>query len=200
MLLTQLFQNPEMFFFVVLALIIAITGHEFSHAYAADRLGDPTARYLGRVSLNPLKHLDPIGSLMLLVVGIGWGRPVPFNPDNLANPKRDSAIISFAGPLSNFVLAGVIALVYRLIGLPSLAEFAASAVFYNLMLGVFNLLPFHPLDGFKIVYGLLPFNLAYQWLQMQNYGIYILIFMMFTGTTGRILQPLIYFSFSLLGF
>ncbi|RJR28008.1 site-2 protease family protein [candidate division WWE3 bacterium] len=201
MFISLLLQNPLIFVLVAAALIVSITFHEFAHAFSADKLGDPTARYLGRVSLNPVKHLDPIGTMLLLFVGFGWGRPVPFNPINLQNPKRDSAIISFAGPLSNFVLAFVFALLFRFVGgVGLIGDFLYLSTFYNLLLGFFNLFPFHPLDGFKVVYGLLPMNLAYQWLQMQSYGMYILLFMIITGTTGSIMGPLVSFSLRLLGF
>jgi len=105
MLLELLFSNPLIFILVAAALILSISVHEFAHAYVADKLGDPTPRYLGRVTLNPKAHLDPIGTLLLVVAGFGWGKPVPFNPNNLSNPKRDAALISFAGPLSNFFMA-----------------------------------------------------------------------------------------------
>ena len=201
MFLNLLFENPLVFILVAAALILSLTFHEFAHAYVADHLGDPTARYLGRVTLNPIKHLDPIGTMLLLFVGFGWGRPVPFNPANLNNPKRDAALISFAGPGSNFLLAILFAILYKFFGnVGILGDFMYLATFYNLLLGLFNLFPFHPLDGFKVVYGLIPMNLAYQWLQMQSYGMYILIFMIFTGTTSTIMQPLVSFSLKILGF
>src|SRR5688572_2528428 len=104
-MLGDLFNNPLSFFLWLVALTIAITIHEFAHAYTADRLGDPTPRLQGRLTLNPLAHLDPMGTLMMLLVRFGWGKPVQFDPFNLRNPRRDGAIISLAGPVSNFLLA-----------------------------------------------------------------------------------------------
>jgi Zn-dependent protease len=98
-----LFQNPQFFVLVAVALIASISIHEFSHAFASNVLGDSTAKNMGRLTINPKAHLDPMGTVFLLLVGFGWGRPVPFNPMNLKNPKRDSALISLAGPLSNFI-------------------------------------------------------------------------------------------------
>jgi len=172
---------------VACSLVFSLSVHEFAHAYIADKLGDSTSRYLGRLTLNPLAHLDPLGMLMLLIIGIGWGKPVPFNPGNLANPKRDSAIIAFAGPASNFILAVIFSVLFRTVGtIPLVSLFLYLTVFYNLLLGIFNLLPIHPLDGFKIVYGLLPGNLAIQWLQTQSFGVVILIIMLLTNSFGRI--------------
>src|SRR3989338_3130137 len=109
-MISSLFSNPLLLIIYLISLLVAITIHEFSHAYFADKLGDPTARLMGRISLNPLVHLDPLGTLMLFLVGFGWGKPVQFDPFNLANPRRDAAVISFAGPLSNIILANALSL------------------------------------------------------------------------------------------
>src|SRR3990172_11954241 len=101
----ELFNNPLSFVFWLLGLTVAITVHEFAHAYAAERLGDPTPRLMGRLTLNPLAHLDPLGTLMLLIARFGWGKPVQFDPFNLRHPRRDSALISLAGPASNLIMA-----------------------------------------------------------------------------------------------
>lgn len=198
MLIQFLFSSPLLFVLMVGALIVSITIHEFSHALASDLLGDPTARSMGRLTLNPKAHLDPIGTLLLLLTGIGWGRPVPFNPLNLKNPKRDSAIIAFSGPLSNFILAVLVSLLLRFIG-GTVAGFLYMVVFYNLILGFFNLMPVNPLDGFKVVAGLLPQELFYQWMQIAPYGSYILLFLILSRTIGKILDPLVRFSLTLLG-
>lgn len=202
MLIGLLFENPAVFFLVVAALVISLSIHEFAHAYVADKLGDDTARLLGRVTLDPRSHLDPVGSLMLLFAGFGWGRPVPFNPINLKNPKRDSAIIAFAGPLSNFILFFAVGLIFKIIGGSGLMFhlgsggnlillFLSYVLFYNIVLGVFNLLPIHPLDGFKVVAGLLPNSLYFQWMQMQQYGVFLLLILIVTGATSVILEPFI---------
>lgn len=139
----------------IFALVFAITVHEFSHAWMANYLGDPTAKYEGRISLNPLRHLDPMGTLMLFLIHIGWGKPVPVNPHNFRHPKRDEAKVAFAGPLANLLTAIVFSVPFK--------YFADSPDFFvifrlshalfsmSILLCVFNLLPFPPLDGSKII-------------------------------------------------
>jgi len=201
MLFKLLLSQPIIFLFVITALVICISLHEFAHAYIADKLGDNTPRLLGRVTLNPLAHLDPLGTLLLIVAGFGWGKPVPFNPINLKHPKRDSALIAFAGPLSNFVLASTLGLLLHLIGQgqPVLYGFLYLTIFYNIVLGVFNLIPIHPLDGFKVVAGLLPTSLYLQWMQMQGYGTLILLFLVFTRSINVVVEPIINIFMNLLG-
>lgn len=188
-----------------LALLFSITIHEFSHAYVANKLGDATAKNLGRLSLNPLAHLDPLGTLTLLLVGFGWGKAVPVNYYNLKNPTRDAALISLAGPGSNFTMAIGLTVLVKLSELimssntPSIpasivlimSTFVYPIILYNLVLGVFNLIPVEPLDGFKIVNGMLPPKLAVQWVQLAPYGLYILILLMVTGATSSIIYPVI---------
>jgi Zn-dependent protease len=199
-LLQLLLENPIVFVLVVLALVFSITIHEFAHAFVATKLGDSTAKNMGRVSLNPLAHLDPLGTLMLVFVGFGWGKPVPFNPYALKNPKVESALISVAGPVSNFILAVILAVIARFVPSDSIFfAFIYLTIFYNLILGIFNLLPLHPLDGFKVVYGILPQNLAWQWQQTEQYGIYVLILLVLTRSTGAIITPLVNFGLTLLG-
>ena len=161
-MLSYLFTNPLSFLIFLAALFLAISIHEAAHAWAADRLGDPTARFSGRLTLNPFAHLDPLGTLMLFLFGFGWGKPVPVDYYNLRQPRRDAALISLAGPLSNLVLAIFISLVWRLgiyFSPPSgqiFSFFFLPLLQLNLVLGVFNLLPLNPLDGGKILTGLLP--------------------------------------------
>ena len=112
-MLGLLFSDPRTFVLVIFALIISITIHEFAHAFVADKLGDPTARALGRVTLDPRAHLDPLGTILLIVAGFGWGRPVPFDPSYLKNPKKDSALIALAGPVSNFLLAILLTFLFK---------------------------------------------------------------------------------------
>lgn len=193
-------QNPQLGILLMVALIVSLTFHEFSHAFVADKLGDPTAKNMGRLTLNPLAHLDPLGTLFLLVARFGWGKPVPFNPLNLKNPRRDAALISLAGPVSNFILATIASFIIRLVKADSLlGGFLYLVVFYNLILGIFNLIPVGPLDGNKIVYGFLPTNLAIQWQEIQRYGMFILLFLVLTNTTSLILSPLVDLSMKLLG-
>jgi len=150
------------------AVVIALTVHEFAHAYVADRLGDPTARALGRVTLNPLSHLDPVGTILLVVMHFGWGRPVPVDTRYLANPKRDMLMIAAAGPAINVATAVVVGLSLRLAG-SALRESDTGAPIYpglqalvllSLLLAFFNLLPIPPLDGSKVLMGLLPTPIA----------------------------------------
>lgn len=197
-MLSYLFTSPLYFLIYLVAILVAITVHEFAHAWAANRLGDPTARLAGRVSLNPLAHLDPLGTLALLIFGFGWGKPVPFDTYNLKNPRRDSALISFAGPATNFILAIFLSIVIRLGHLflgPSayLLEIVLTPfVFLALTLAVFNLLPFHPLDGGKVIVGLLPEKLAYQWDEiLQRFGFYLVVFLILPLFGGSSLVTLI---------
>lgn len=187
----------DIFWFI--SLLLALTVHEYAHARVADRLGDPTARLAGRLSLNPLRHLDLMGTLFLLVTKFGWGKPVPIDPFNLRNPRRDQMLISLAGPLTNFATAILIALVSRVFVLFLSPDFttyylllATSLVAVNLSLGLFNLLPIYPLDGFHVVTGLLPENKAAEWQSTQNYGWLILLAVMFLPlTSGRTLLDLV---------
>lgn len=201
-MLDLLFVNPLEFLAVAGLLIMAISIHEFSHAFAADSLGDPTPRLMGRLTLNPLAHLDPIGLLLLLFIGFGWGKPVPFDPFNLRNPKKDAAIISFAGAFSNLLMAFTSSLVLQMIAnLPLLGlnlfltEILKTFIYFNVILAVFNLLPVHPLDGFKVVAGLLPQKLYRDWMELERYGMIILLFLIFpfygTAPIARIISPIV---------
>ena len=165
--------------YFLFGLVIAITIHEFAHAATADRLGDPTPRSQGRLTLNPLAHLDPVGTIMLLLFRFGWGKPVVFDPYNLAHPRRDTGIISFAGPISNLLLASLLSLGLRFLPLPlALQPLLYITIFLNLTLAVFNLVPVYPLDGEKILAALLPRDLAYEYQAVMNrYGTFILIFL-----------------------
>jgi Zn-dependent protease len=162
-------------------LIVAITIHEFSHALTADRLGDPTPRSFGRLTLNPLKHLDLIGTIMIFLVHFGWGKPVPIDTYNLKNPKRDEMLISLSGPASNLILAALLSLIIRFVPLNLLATFIIStAIQFNILLAVFNLIPIPPLDGSKILLNLLPTSVSEQWQEAFNqYGFILLIVFLF---------------------
>lgn len=158
------------------ALLIALTIHEFAHAWMADRLGDPTPQLQGRLSLNPLKHLDPVGTLMLLFFRFGWGKPVEFDPYNLRHPRRDAALISLAGPAVNLILAAVCSLLVKFTPLNSWAILFVPLILININLAIFNLLPVPPLDGAKILYGILPRDWADEYNDfMGRYGTILLI-------------------------
>lgn len=185
-MLNYLFTNPLLFFTYLIALFTALTIHEFAHAWMADRLGDPTARLQGRLSLNPFVHLDGMGLVMMLVFGFGWGKAVPFVPFNLKNPHKDAALISFAGPGSNLLLALILSLVLKSLNFFNLnlltiigSYFLVPMIIYNVFLGIFNLLPINPLDGFKIVAGILPEEKVHEWLSLERYGIIFLMLILF---------------------
>ncbi|MCD5397177.1 MAG: site-2 protease family protein [Candidatus Pacebacteria bacterium] len=158
MIILLLFTNPLLFFMVVVSIVFALTIHEYSHAQVADSLGDHTARHQGRLTINPLAHLDPFGTLLLLLVGFGWGRPVPFNPFNLRNQKWGPGLIALAGPFSNFLMATIVGLSLRFFEMPNIALVIFFSVFIwlNILLGVFNLMPIFPLDGSHILSALFP--------------------------------------------
>lgn len=210
MLISLLFDNPIVFLVTALGLVIAITIHEFAHAWAADKLGDPTPRSQDRLTLNPLAHLDPIGTLMILFAGFGWGRPVLFDPYNLDNPKRDAMLIAAAGPLSNIILASLLAAIIQF-G-PSISPYLNlvtpllyPTIFLNVMLAIFNLIPIHPLDGGKILVGLLPTEWAIDAQDfLSRYGTLILIFLILplgpggVSPVSSLVSPIISFIMNLL--
>lgn len=151
-MLELLFSHPFAFIVLIGAIALAISIHEAAHAFAADYLGDPTPRSLGRTTLNPLAHLDPLGTLVIILTGFfGWGKPAPFDPYNLAHPRRDTALIALAGPVSNLLLAVGLSLILRFLPLPSTLDAISYLVIrLNIGLALFNLLPVPPLDGSKI--------------------------------------------------
>ena len=158
-----------------------MTVHEASHAISANRLGDDTSRLLGRTSLNPLVHLDPIGTIFLFLVGFGWGKPVPVNPNRFKNPILDEVIVSLSGPTSNIVLALFFGLILRIFSQYfsiSLNLLITIIVAINLRLAIFNLLPFPPLDGSKLLQIFMPFN---QYIKIQQYGALILFAIIIFG-------------------
>jgi Zn-dependent protease len=182
-------------------LLISLTIHEAAHAWTADRLGDPTARMLGRVSLNPLVHIDPIGTVLLPLIAsltgaplIGWAKPVPVNMRNLGHPRRDFMIVAAAGPISNLLQAIVAALLLRAaLGAgavqPIVHTLLREAVLVNLLLAFFNLIPVPPLDGGNVALGLLPPRLAAVYGQVRQYGFIVLYALMLTGVASAIIIP-----------
>lgn len=197
--------------FQLLILLFSAVIHEVSHGFVADYLGDPTARLAGRLTLNPLKHLEWFGSfilpLMLYFISggsfiFGWAKPVPYNPYNLKHPERDGGIIAAAGPVSNLIIAGVFSVIYRLSGgvfnqgaLVTLPDLFGIIVLINILLMVFNLVPLPPLDGSKVLFALLG-NRAYQFKAFLNqYGIFLLLIFIFFGF--QFIQPIISWLFQI---
>lgn len=170
--------------FSMAAFLVVITVHEYSHGRVAYMLGDPTAKQQGRLSLNPIKHLDPLGTLMLLITafygrGLGWAKPVPINPYRFRNPRRDMVLTSLAGPAANFVTAFILAkLMY--FSMPSIVIlFIQYAIQLNIVIGIFNLIPIPPLDGSKIIPALLPDSMQQSWFRFEQYGMAILLVLVF---------------------
>lgn len=190
MLLFNLITDPLQFFSFIVALLVAITIHEFSHAWTANYFGDPTAKNMRRITLNPIKHLDLYGTIFLLLAGFGWGKPVMVNPNNFKNPQLDNLTVSLAGPISNLLLATILGLLYRFIDFPTpVAEFLIIIIFFNLVLMIFNLIPIPPLDGSKI-YGLFLKEDTYLFLQQIGTTL-LLAFIIFSSFFYPILPVLL---------
>jgi Zn-dependent protease len=188
----------QMLLLMIPGLLVAVTIHEVAHGWVADRLGDPTARLAGRLTLNPLPHIDPFGALAFIVAGFGWARPVPVNARNLRRPVRDMACVAAAGPLSNFLMAFVglvlTALVTQLVSNPFLAR-PLGGMFYtvytfNLGLAIFNLIPLPPLDGGHFLPYFFPRRSWPLLARVEQYGPMILLLLVFSGATRYILGPL----------
>lgn len=174
------------------ALIIAMSFHEYSHGFVADKLGDPTPRQNGRLTLNPLAHIDPIGLLMLFLIYFGWAKPVPINPYYFKDKRKGVLYVSLAGPVSNLLLAIVTKiLLHFLLDVPVVNEILSSLYMYNLVFAVFNIIPVPPLDGSKVLWSLLPSKQAYLLSQYENFGQIALLLLVITGFIGTIMYPLI---------
>lgn len=181
-------------------LLVAIIFHELAHGMAAYALGDNTAKDAGRLTLNPFKHLDPVGFISMLVFRFGWAKPVPINPFNFKKRKRDTILVSLAGPVSNFIIAILIVLVFKLDIIRNYLVFEILFITlqYNIMLGIFNLLPFPPLDGSKILASMLPNKMEYYFYKYEKYLYIVLIALIFSDLIGKILSPIITFVINLL--
>jgi Zn-dependent protease len=208
----------ESFFFKLSIMLVpgmlAIVCHEVSHGYIAWRFGDPTARMLGRLTLNPIKHIDIFGTLMIFFVGIGWAKPVPVVAENLRNPKRDMIWVAAAGPITNILLATVSALLLR--GLVNFGNPAAPgtplamviepvvlmlafSVYINLLLAIFNMIPVPPLDGGRVLVGLLPYRQAAALSRIEPYGmIVIIVLVFFTNMFSYVVTPFLRLGVQLL--
>lgn len=195
--------------------LLAIMMHEVSHGYVAERFGDPTARLLGRLNLNPFKHLDPIGSIAVFIFGFGWARPVPVNPSNFRRPRKDMVWVALAGPLTNLMLALFSALLLRILGwfdpvspdeaglylqmLTPLKMMVAFSLYINVLLAVFNLLPVPPLDGGRILMGFVPDVYATLLSRLEPFGLVLIVLLVFfTNLWSVVLAPIISFIVMLL--
>ena len=194
-------------------LLLALTLHEYAHGYVAYRLGDPTARDAGRLTLNPLSHLDPIGTIAFFFIKFGWAKPVPVNPYYFKNPRKDMLWVALAGPITNLLLAVASALLLKaMIGTATLIPYSTmleailvplynmlvASVWINLVLCIFNFLPIPPLDGSRILTGLLPENLARTYASFERYGFIVILILAFSGVLGTVIFPVIRFANNLL--
>jgi Zn-dependent protease len=187
--------------------LLALTFHELAHGYVAWRLGDPTARNAGRLTMNPLKHLDPLGVIAFVIMKIGWAKPVPIDPRYFKDPQKGMLLVALAGPGANVLLAIASAiLVQILVRLPvipmfilqPLAGMLVASVWINIMLAVFNCLPIPPLDGSKILMGVLPLEAARTYARLEPFGFIVLLALFYTGIIPRIIGPIISFANGLL--
>lgn len=192
--------NPDFILINIPVILFALTIHEYSHALIASRLGDDTARQLGRLTMNPIKHLDIFGTILMVLVGFGWAKPVPVDTRNLQNPKKDMLFIALAGPASNLILALISGLSIRyfaqylvtggsILNFGIIFQVLTLTLVYNTALAVFNLLPVPPLDGSRIIYGLLPRKLENPYRSLEPFGIIILfgLFIFGQGVFSRFL-------------
>ncbi len=201
------------FILLIPVILFSLTVHEVAHAWAADKLGDPTARLTGRLTLNPIAHLDPIGTILLFIAHFGWAKPVMVNPYNLNNPKKDMMWISLAGPGANFLLALLSGILIRVtissdfinvsgVVSSSLYAMLILSLQINLALGLFNLIPIPPLDGSKILFGLLPYHMEEKFAWLERYGMIILLglFVLDSFTPIRIFTLIIWLPANLLSY
>jgi len=196
-------------------ILFAITLHEAAHGWVANKLGDPTAKSLGRITLNPIKHIDPVGTIavplflaMISPFVLGWAKPVPVEPRYFKSPLLDMALVAVAGPVSNFFMACFWAMFIQLAAMslaPSqtlvfLAEMGQNGIIINIVLMVLNLLPIPPLDGGRVVAGILPPRLALPFMQLERFGMIIILLLLVSGILGKIMWPIVMHFVEIIGF
>lgn len=199
-LLNLLLKDPLAFVLIAIPLLYAIIFHELAHGWVAFRMGDPTARALGRLSLNPLKHLDPVGTAMLFVFGFGWAKPVPVNFNQLRDRQKGMILVSSAGIIANMLLAFIALFLERLLA-PSPSSMAAQLLYYfariNIILAAFNLIPLPPLDGSKILMGFAPPAIQNYLFRVERYGFFIIIGLLYLGALDPVVR---FFQWMILSF
>lgn len=191
--------------------IFAMVIHEVAHGWVAYKLGDPTAKYSGRLTLNPISHIDPLGTVLLPILLIlmnspvvfGWAKPVPINFLGLRNPKRDIMTVGLAGPAANIIFAFILAAMFRLfpvLHVPVISDIFFGSILVNLVLAAFNLIPIPPLDGSRILFGLLPRDLAIRYMSIERYGFIILYILIWMGFLDNFVNPLVVILARIIGF
>ena len=183
-----------------IAVLVAIIPHEMAHGFAAYLCGDETAKNDGRLSLNPLHHPDPIGTICLIFFKFGWAKPVMINPNNFRDRKKGTFFVAIAGVLTNFILAIISVIILKHIHLNEfMQELLLNIFWFNIILGVFNLIPIPPLDGSKILFSFLPLKYEYYLIKYERYGYIILLLLIMSSTLDKILVPMVNFMINLIG-
>ncbi|WP_343101737.1 site-2 protease family protein [Romboutsia sp. MSSM.1001216sp_RTP31141st1_G3_RTP31141_220114] len=182
--------NLDYILSTVVAIAVAISVHEFGHAYSAHLLGDDTAKMYGRMTINPAKHIDPIGLLMMIIFKIGWAKPVPVNPNNFKNYKIGNVLVSFSGAIANIITAIICVLINKYINMHAINLIASMTMIYNVGFAAFNLLPLPPLDGWGIVSTFIPYKYNEYVYRYENMSSIIFLVLIFTGLVGIFVEPI----------